>query len=228
MAYCPTCGVEYREGYTTCADCDTALSAEAPKNGAAPQDWVEVYTGRGVLLDMAEDDLTRRGLTVTRMPYQDLGGREVGIFGTQEASLYRLMVPGEEYAARAEEIAAGIAQSVNAPPEDPAAMAEAEQDYDVRGCPTCRRYFHSSFSVCPCDGTALLPAVEVFANEQLEPGEVIVKDGPRAELGEPCARLLSAGFTATIIHPGDCATALLCIPWEELTARTEAAITAIG
>jgi hypothetical protein len=74
----------------------------------------------------------------------------------------------------------------------------------------------------------LLPAVEVFANEQLEPGSVVVKDGSQAELGEPCARLLAAGFTAEIVHPGDCPNPLLCVPWEELTARTEAAMAATG
>ena len=223
MAFCPTCGVEYREGFTTCVDCDVNLTAQAPEPA---QEWVEVYTGRGVLLDMAEDDLKRRGLTVTRMPYEELGGTFEAL-GTQEASLFRLMVPVEEHAARAEEIAAGVAASTTAP-ADAAAMAEAEQDYDVRGCPTCRRYFHSNYSVCPCDGMGLVPAVEIFSAEQLEPGSVVVRDGAQADLGEPCARVLTAGFSATIAHPGDCANALLCVPWEELTARTEAALAALG
>ncbi|MBP1619776.1 MAG: hypothetical protein H6Q02_543 [Acidobacteria bacterium] len=43
MPFCPTCGVEYREGFTRCSDCDTALVAEPPATPAAPgPEWVPV------------------------------------------------------------------------------------------------------------------------------------------------------------------------------------------
>jgi hypothetical protein len=35
--YCPQCGVEYRDGFTRCADCQVALVAVLPPETAAPQ-----------------------------------------------------------------------------------------------------------------------------------------------------------------------------------------------
>src|ERR1043166_518598 len=36
---CPKCGAEYRQGYTSCADCHVFLVAERPKAGSAASAW---------------------------------------------------------------------------------------------------------------------------------------------------------------------------------------------
>lgn len=44
MPYCPSCGVEYREGFERCSDCDVELVAALPDEGPAVVDaeWVGV------------------------------------------------------------------------------------------------------------------------------------------------------------------------------------------
>ena len=42
--YCPHCGVEYREGFATCSDCQVALVPGLPPETAAPAlHWVAVF-----------------------------------------------------------------------------------------------------------------------------------------------------------------------------------------
>jgi hypothetical protein len=45
MPFCPSCGVEYREGFTRCSECDVALVAEPPP-AALPvgPEWSPVAT----------------------------------------------------------------------------------------------------------------------------------------------------------------------------------------
>ena len=45
--FCPKCGVEYREGFTTCADCHVALVDASPPNDVPSRDdahWADLVT----------------------------------------------------------------------------------------------------------------------------------------------------------------------------------------
>lgn len=42
MLYCPQCGAEYREGYSSCADCHVLLVRERPAGGADPGNRLEL------------------------------------------------------------------------------------------------------------------------------------------------------------------------------------------
>lgn len=44
MPWCPQCGVEYREGFTACSDCQVELVAEQPTQEQLGPEWVEVGT----------------------------------------------------------------------------------------------------------------------------------------------------------------------------------------
>ena len=35
--YCPSCGLEYREGVTTCDECDVTLTPDPPRTGEEPR-----------------------------------------------------------------------------------------------------------------------------------------------------------------------------------------------
>jgi hypothetical protein len=44
MSWCPQCGAEYREGFSTCSECGVGLSDVPPEEGAGAvgPEWVEV------------------------------------------------------------------------------------------------------------------------------------------------------------------------------------------
>lgn len=43
--YCPECGLEYREGVTTCTDCSVALTSEPPEGPPQPSaEWLDLET----------------------------------------------------------------------------------------------------------------------------------------------------------------------------------------
>ncbi len=81
MSWCPSCGAEYRAGFTECADCRVALVAEPPPPGEPvtnPDDHAEVAYS----LDDWEPDRCRAlemMLTGARIPYVwDDGALHVG------------------------------------------------------------------------------------------------------------------------------------------------------
>lgn len=48
--YCPQCGVEYREGFATCSDCQVALvPAIPPQTAATALRWVAVFESNDAL-----------------------------------------------------------------------------------------------------------------------------------------------------------------------------------
>jgi predicted amidophosphoribosyltransferase len=228
MPFCPQCGTEYRPGFTTCADCEVALTDAPPEPTAAAEaeeedaDWVGIYTGTGRPVDLIESMLKGNGLPVVR-----LAGEETEIIPTALApaaphlAVETLAVPGEVYERHRAMIDGAInAAGVAAGEEDEAARAEAEQDFDVRGCPECGLYFHDFFTACPGCGTELVPAVELFTDAQAEPDRVIVAAGldlPMKDLGE---RLKAAGFDAEAFSVEEWLVAAVDVPWRELTERT--------
>lgn len=42
MAWCPECGVEYREGFGRCSDCGVALVSTPPAGPEPGPEWVEI------------------------------------------------------------------------------------------------------------------------------------------------------------------------------------------
>lgn len=196
-----------------------APDSEAPP-GSHPPDWVEVYTGRGAALRAVEEDLKSRDITVVRTPYAVGAAFEVGIFGTDEGSTYILSVPPDEYEARREEVDSAVAECGGLGTGDLAAQEEAEEDYDVRACPTCSRFFHDTYLACPGDGTALVPAVECFAEGQLEPDRVVVWNGEPAAAEAVAERMRTAGFNVQVKSPSGWTTSLVALAWAELIDRT--------
>ncbi len=76
--YCPRCGVEYRAGFTECADCRVALVAEKPQLPKDPRDpnleLVTVLEGNDpLLIGLAKASLTDAGI-----PFYVLG-EELGL-----------------------------------------------------------------------------------------------------------------------------------------------------
>jgi hypothetical protein len=234
MAVCPSCGEEYEEGVLECPKCRAALEGlneplneellEALSSPAVEPDspapaWVPIYSGHGPALDLLEDDLRGRGFEVARTPAEDVQSLPAGVVGAQDP-YFRLSVPATQYQARHEEVAAALVETTGGSASDPEAMAEAEEDYDLRGCPECRVYFHSSHTACPGCGKSLVPAVEVFDEGQLEPDAVVLRHGTAEEMQPLAARLQGAGFNATVDQPAGWPVSVLCLPWPELTDRT--------
>ncbi len=111
--YCPQCGVEYRPGFTECADCLVPLTADDPaRKQAGPAagaielvtvletgDWVEISLVSG-LLDSAA------------IPYAVRAGKDISNQG-----VYFVMVAADNEA---------DARAVLAPPDDAELGAEAQ------------------------------------------------------------------------------------------------------
>ena len=222
MPYCPECGTEYREGFTTCRDCDVALTDTPPpadtQDEPEEEEWTPVYTGRGVLLDVLDERLKALEIRTVRTAFEQ-GGSEA-VFGTQ-TSIYTLLVPKEVHQERREEIEEVVASANREYQESGTAATEAEQDYDVRGCLECGLYFHDVFEVCPGCEAPLVPAVELFSDDQLEPDRVIVAAGLDLPMKDLAERLQKAGFDAEAFSVEEWLVAAVDVPWGELTGRTE-------
>lgn len=226
MPFCPTCGAEYQPGVARCSDCDVPLTdaPPAPEYPAVASDtpWVDVYTGQGVLAEALESLLNTAGITTVKavnrlMPsVPQISSPTIG----QALAWLTLSVPEDQYTARRGEIEAAVAEVTGGAAANAEAVAEAEEDYDVRGCPTCVLYFHENFSACPGCGTALLPAVEIFAEGQAEPDRVIVAAGDESAMKALAGRYAAAGFGAQAVAVDGWAVAAVDLSWAELTGRT--------
>jgi len=157
---------------TECADCHVPLVGTLPPE----EPWVPVYTGTGLQVQMVQEELAALGIPVAALPTGELGDTfDAGIFGATNMAPYTVSVPQRAYQERRAEIEAAVTREgtegadiptgtpdllAESAAADAAAMAEAEEDYQVLGCPDCRRYFHDPLPNCPGCGAALLPAVE--------------------------------------------------------------------
>jgi hypothetical protein len=186
-----------------------------------PEDagWVEVYTGKGVQLRQVEAQLQRAGIDVVRLQSAEALPYPV-ITHQPETAYYALRVPIDQVKAYHEEIEAAVSAATGEPTPDLEAMAEAEEDYDVRACSRCLLFLHHTYTLCPGCGSALVPAVECFGPEQMEPDRVIVRDGAEAEMKALALRLEAAGFDGEAFAVEDWPVAVVDLPWSQLTART--------
>ncbi len=63
--FCPTCGDEYRSGFTRCSDCDVDLVANAPADRQAPEPFemaTVLETGDQSLIAVAKSVLDSAGI----------------------------------------------------------------------------------------------------------------------------------------------------------------------
>lgn len=228
MLICPSCGAAHRDGFTECATCRVPLVEEpAAAPTAPPAEWVSVFRGVGVQARGVQESLTRAGFHVVRLP-----GESVEVFPIEasrgpELGLHTLAIPRAEHEARREEVKALVGAG-GGPGEDRAAALEAEEDYDVRGCPACLLYFHENYQHCPGCGADLLPAVECFEKGQTSPDRVIVGHGTEAGVKELEARLKEAGLDAQASAVEDWPVSVVDVSWQELTDRTAEVETALG
>lgn len=187
--------------------------------------WVSVYFGPLEALRLIESRLQ-----ALEIPYQRLAGQNsLGEGGVEIHSPlmleFRLVVPTSVLQERRGDIEAAILQGGwdGTSAGDLAAIAEAEEDYDVRACPACLLYLHEVFSHCPGCGARLVPAVEIFEEGQAEPDRVIMRVGPPEEVKGRSRILEAAGFHAEAFEVDGWAVAAVDLPWRELLDRTREA-----
>ena len=187
-------------------------------------EWVRVYTGVGARLLAVEDALRRAGFSPARLN-ESVNMLPVWMAATPAFGDQSLLIPKELCEARWDELQRLIPElSDVAAREDvsgnPELAAEAEREFDVRGCPNCGLFLNDSYARCPGCGTELVPAVEIFAEGQLEPDRVIVADGPAPAMIELREHLQSAGFTPEAFEVEGWTTDAVDLPWQELIGRT--------
>ncbi len=123
MPYCPSCGVEYREGFDRCSDCDVELVAVLPPDegsAAVEQEWVAVAAfttdeAAGLAIGFLRGEGLRAELIDKMMHVQPYG---MGLLGE-----VMIMVPQAEVT-RARELLAeaelgGVALAENSEAEVP-------------------------------------------------------------------------------------------------------------
>ena len=221
MPFCPSCGAAYQGSSPDCPECHSALATPVPEVEPASrvQNWITVYRGAGVQLRSVEAGLEAQGFSVARLHELNSEPSATWQHRGSEVAIYELSIPESEYRARQPEVQALVAagsQSV----ENPDAVREAEEDYDVRGCPRCLLYFHENYTRCPGCEADLVPAVECFEEGQAEPDRVIVGHGTEAAVKSLETRLRDQGFDAQSFEVEGWTVDVVDLPWRELTDRT--------
>lgn len=124
--FCPQCGAEYREGFTTCSECEVALAAEPPVKEAEAE-WRELVTVWSAV-DHARTLVATSLLEEEGIPHFVRGEQLQDLFGMGRLGAgYNLLVgPAEvqvpvEHEARARELLAAL-------PVESAAEPEGESD----------------------------------------------------------------------------------------------------
>jgi hypothetical protein len=235
VPFCPTCRAEYRPGFNTCSECQVALVDELPPDPAAEGavdinsvDWRHVYTGPLAVVEQVEAYLEASVIPFVRLPTQE--GATDAEAGEDDA-LWTVAVPGEVYdhfgdrvsrAVHAGAVAGGDlrVETLDEDAEDANAVAEAEEDSSVFGCPECRFFFSGEYEVCPGCDVDLVPAVEIFEDGQLEPDRVIVADGDGPAVDALTVDLKAAGFDAESFEVEGWSVSAVDLPWGELCQRT--------
>lgn len=229
MPFCPTCGAAYRTRLPECPTCHVELS-DTPDEATVPSAqpaWITVYSGHGVQLRQVEEGLRQQGFVVARLHVEAEPFNPVPPHRGSDAAYYRLTIPEDQYLARQQEVHTLVA-AAGGMEEDPDAVREAEEDYDVRACPQCLLYFHENYSACPGCEAELVPAVECFVDGQAEPDRVIVGHGTEAAVKELAARLQTDGFDAQAFEVEGWTVDVVDLPWGELTDRTAEIETVLG
>jgi hypothetical protein len=104
--YCPECGLEYREGYVTCSDCQIPLVAAPPEEPLHPDiQLVTVFEGT----DPAAVALAESLLLEEKIPYNKRFDQVQDLFGMGRLSFNPLVGPvliqvAEEHAEAALEV----------------------------------------------------------------------------------------------------------------------------
>lgn len=221
MPVCPSCSAEIEAGATICAACGAVLAGATPAVEVADPSWVQVYTGTGVALRMVQDELERLGIPVASGHSDIIGEPDVlGALAVPDVMHYTLAVPPDVYTERREEIDGVVGAASATEPVDPAAVAEAEEDYNIQACPSCLRYFHQPPPTCPGSGEPLVPAVECFTEGQTAPERVVVRWGPQPEMEALQATLTAAGFEAVVDTLWGPERASVEVAWHQVADRT--------
>lgn len=226
MPLCPRCETEYAAGFDRCPECSMGpIPQLVPEYARADlSSWVSVYRGPDVSVRIIEMRLRAFGIPTQKLAAEpDFGA--LSEFHTPHLAGYQLLVPRETAQKQREQIESAIRSSSweGGPEEDTAAIAEAEEDYDVRGCASCGLYFHDNYTHCPGCGSELVAAVEVLEAGQLEPDRVIVADGIAADAKALAEQFRAAGFEAEAFEVEGWPTCAVDLPWRELTDRTKEA-----
>jgi len=104
--YCPECGLEYREGFVTCVDCEVPLTDVAPAEPAHPDvQLVTVFEGT----DPGALALAESLLLEEKIPYSKRFDQIQDLFGMGRLSFNPLVGPvviqvPEEHAEAAHEV----------------------------------------------------------------------------------------------------------------------------
>jgi hypothetical protein len=116
MPFCPSCGVEYREGFTRCSECDVALVAEPPP---APPPTGPEWTPVAMFVTAEEANLARGLLAGVGIPSTVVDRHVVAYPVPQvDAARITLLVPPEQLAAAATVLDRAEAGEVMLPEED--------------------------------------------------------------------------------------------------------------
>ena len=229
MPFCPSCGAAYREQTTECRTCHVPLTDSVPEVLLPPGEirWTNVYEGSGLTLRAVEESLRGRGFDVIRLPGTAKEMYAVPVGRQPEQVVHRLAIPEVQFESRQVDVEAAIAAGTLSE-ENEDAIREAEEDYDVRGCPRCLLFFHENYTVCPGCNVELVPAVECFEEGQSEPDRVIVGHGTQAEVKALEAKLRAVGLDAQSFEVEDWPIDVVDLSWSELTDRTADAEAALG
>jgi hypothetical protein len=116
MPFCPACGVEYREGFTRCSECDVALVAEPPPEPPPPgPEWTPVAS----FVTAEEAGLARGLLAGVGIPSAVVDRHVVEMPVPQvDTARITLLVPPEQVAAATTVLDRAEAGEVMLPEED--------------------------------------------------------------------------------------------------------------
>ncbi len=116
MPFCPSCGVEYREGFTRCSECNVALVAEPPPTPEpVGPEWAPV----AVFVTTEEAELARGLLAGVGIPSAVVDRHVVEMPVPQvDTARITLLVPPEQLAAATTVLDRAEAGEVMLPEED--------------------------------------------------------------------------------------------------------------